>query len=210
MRRTVSLAILTALSVGAQAWPTSLNLIPIADIVRHREGFGMYSIAGSNQDPRYIHGNSLTLGLFDRIEFGYDNDFLGNTTYNAKLLLIDKPKQAPDLQFSVGFTSGTFDHDYREPYAVGSYSFKDFRVHAGYWRTGGVSRGFFGADFAVGCPDLSAMVETLTGPNGYTYLGLCYNIPAVPGLSLSVSFGLPTEKSDPTIRAAYLIYYFKF
>lgn len=198
------------MSVGAQAWPTSLNLIPIADIVRHREGFAMYAITGTNQDKTYIHANSLTVGLFDRIEFGYDNDFLGNTTYNAKLLLIDKPKQAPNLQFSVGFTSATFDHDYREPYAVASYSFPEVRVHAGYWRTGGVSRGFFGADFACGCKDLSAMVETLTGPNGYSYVGLSYNIPWVPGLSLSLSVGIPYEKSDPTIRSAFLIYYFKF
>lgn len=184
--------------------------MPIADIVRHREAFGMYSITGTNLDKTYVHGNSLTVGLFDRIEIGYDNDFLGTTTYNAKLLLIDKPKQAPNLQFSVGFTSASFDRDYREPYAVASYSVGEGTLHAGYWRTGGVNRGMFGADFPCGIQGLSAMVEHISGPNSSTWLGLSYEIPWVEGLSLSVSFGIPSEKSDGTTRAAYLIYYFKF
>jgi len=197
-------------SVGVWAWPTSLNFIPIADIVRHREAFGMYSIAGTNLDKSYVHGNSLTVGLFDRIEFGYDNDFLGSTSYNAKILLVEGWKQAPQLMVSAGVMNGSFDSDYREPYLVGSWSLDKATLHAGYWRTGGVNRAIFGADFETGLPGLIGLAEHLTGPNGYTYLGLNYEFSAIPGLSLTVSFGLPSEKADGTVRMACLIYYFKF
>lgn len=107
--------------VGVQAGPTMLNFIPVADILRHREAMIAYSIYGSekNIDPTVTHAHAITIGLFDRLEIGYDNDFKGSTTFNAKLLLLEEPEDGK-WALSAGIMNWDL-YGYSEPYAVARY-----------------------------------------------------------------------------------------
>ena len=83
--------LLLACGASATAWggSTALNVMPVADILRHREAMLYVWTQGNERhvDPVYYHGNSLQVGLWDSLEIGYDDDFEGTTSWNAKVLL---------------------------------------------------------------------------------------------------------------------------
>jgi hypothetical protein len=199
---------LTCLAACANATPTGLFLMPIADILKHREGFAFAGLLGTerNVSKGYSYFNAATVGILDRAEIGYDNDFLGNTTYNIKVQLFDSPKQLPGSGLSVGLVN--CNGSYREPYIVGKYEFKDFRLHAGYWNTMGCGRMMVGVDFPV-FGEGSVSLEFLSGPGSVSWGSIYMPINALPGLGAVLAVGVPSNRSEGIQHSALLMYSFK-
>lgn len=183
--------------------------MPIADILKHREAFCYYGISGNERhiDKRVYHVNSANIGLFDRVELGYDNDFEGNTVLNVKLSLYESTKA--DYGLSAGFTNVDTKNKYVEPYVVGRYGFGNgLRLHAGTIRTDRW-RVMIGADYAVGNDWLLA-ADWQSGPNGAVWAGATYNIAKIPGLSVSAFVGFPSVRSDGIQHQLLVNYAFRF
>lgn len=134
VKRLFFVGAVVSLTIPVQAGFTGLNFVPIADLLRHREGLAQYLVAGTDPkiDKKYGHANALTIGLFDRVEVGYDNDFLGETVYNAKALLIENSKGLKNFSLSAGISN--WKGRQSDPYVVGSYAFEKFNLHGGWWR----------------------------------------------------------------------------
>jgi hypothetical protein len=197
-----------AVAACAQATPTGLFWMPIADILKHREAFAFAGLMGTerNVSKGYSYFNAATVGVLNRAEIGYDNDFLGNTTYNIKVQLFDSPKKLEGTALSVGIVNCT--GAYREPYVVGRHDFKDFRLHAGYWNTMGCGRFMVGADckvFGTGTGSL----EFLSGPGSTTWGSIYMPIAAVPGLGILGAVGYSSDRSQGIQHSALLMYSFK-
>lgn len=194
----------------AQAGPTGLWMMPIADILAHREAFAYVGLGGTerNVSKGYYYFNAATVGIFDRAEIGYDNDFLGNTTYNIKVQLFDSPRGLEGTALSAGLINCT--GAYREPYVVGRKDFKDFRLHAGYWNTQGCGRFVAGVDFAL-LKDWSASVEFMSGPSSITWGQVFIPLDSMlPGFGVSLAVGVPSARSEGIQHSALAMYSFKF
>lgn len=123
-------------TTAAWAGPTGLLIIPIADILGHGEAAYTYALSGNerNIDKGYVHGHGLQLGVADRIEFGFDNDFFGGTTYNAKMLLVDDKK---DGRYALSFGLLNMGDTKGDMYLVGRYNLSErCRLHCGYMQSG--------------------------------------------------------------------------
>lgn len=195
------------LLTAANASVTGLCLIPIADILAHREAIFELEAEGTerNISRGYAFSNSLTLGIYDRLELGVDNDFRGSTAFSAKLQLWESPKRMPGTAMSIGFTD--CDGKHCEPFVVGRVDTKTCRLHTGLWRTDCI-RGVFGTDFvALGG---TGSVEFLSGPGSQTWLGYSFEIKQVEGLEVSLSIGVPSNHADGVRHAISLSYGFKF
>lgn len=196
------------IALGSTTWAgyTALNYVPIADILRHREAIFAYSLTGyeRNIDKRYYHTNELTIGLLDRVEIGYVNDFADSTSINAKVLLLDGYR---GLSASVG-VSNWVDRS-ADPYLAMSYDMKCCRVHGGLWRQGGVGTAFIGVDFGLG-DSISIMGEHVTSGIGSTWLGAYYELKQVPGLGVQFAVGVPNDRSLPTAHMLYISYGYRF
>jgi hypothetical protein len=208
VRKTWFVLGLTIAAACAKATPTGLFLMPIADILKHREGFAFAGLSGSehNISKGYTYYNAATVGLFDHAEIGYDNDFLGHTTYNIKLQLFDSPKGFEGNALSVGVINCT--GGFREPYVVGRHDFKDFRLHAGYWNTMGCGRMVIGADFKALKTGTGA-IEYMSGPSGQAWGSLYMPIDAIPGLGFLIAVGYSADKTIGIQHSALLMYNFK-
>lgn len=207
LSKLVGVAIFGSSAALVNASGTSLYLMPIADILGHREGFAYFGFSGNerNVDKGVYWFHAATVGLFDRIEVGYDNDFLGSTTYNVKLQIFDSPRGLPGTALSVGVANA--NGGYREPYVVGRYDFKGFRLHSGYWNTMGCGRLMVGTDFPVAKG--TGALEYLSGPHGQTWASLYYPIDPIPGLGIVVAVGFPADRADGIQHSALLYYTFK-
>ncbi|MFN3685146.1 MAG: hypothetical protein ACK41F_14620 [Fimbriimonadaceae bacterium] len=196
--------VLAAAAVAESAWccPTALNVMPIADVLRHREAMVYLWTQGNERsvDPVYHHGNSLQVGLWDRLEVGYDDDFEGTTTWNAKVLL----GEGKDGAVSVGWTS--IEGDRATPFVVGRLDLPGWRLHAG-WTRDGVSRAMIGLDAPLGSWTL--MAECIGGEGGATWIGACGEALA-PGLTLTLSVGVPHARSDGIQHIVCLQYGLRF
>jgi hypothetical protein len=184
------------------AYPTSLNLIPIADILAHRQAAAQFYWFGDKFNlgqtgTRFASGQ---FGIADRFEAGFDNDFLGHTTYNLKF-------QA--FQFDRGaISAGIMDWAAGQatPYVVGRYDFKGFRLHGG-WMRDSASRLMLGADFQLPS-GFTGLVDWICGPGGQAWFGFSWTIPRVDGLSLAVGAGIPLGHG-PVQHSIMLTYSFR-
>lgn len=170
--------------------------MPIADILGHREVVWTYTANGNEKNisgGMYGHSHNGIVGLFDRIELAYTNDFTGSTTYGAKVLLFENMKMA----LSAGVVN--YDCHRADPYVVGRMDFDKLRVHAGIIRDDR-HRIMLGADFDFG-KGVSGMVDWVSGPSNYVSLGFNWNVPNVPGLAIMPMIGLPSKRGDglPTL-----------
>lgn len=186
-------ALVIAAPFVALAGPTGLASIPIADILGHREALYAYAAAGteSHVDKKIAHAHGLTVGLFDRVELGFDNDFAGGTNYNAKLLLAEDPRNA-SWALSVGVLG--FEDGKGSPYLVGRKDFKGFRAHGGVLRDGEdrLILGFDGLAFG----DCVWMLDHTTGSGSMTWAALDVPVKPVDGMSVTFSLGIPQKRSD--------------
>lgn len=202
---------LAAIATGAQAGPTALNVMPIADTLKHREAFWTYSLNGteSRVSKKYTHWQGLQLGLFDRLELGFDNDFGHANMLNLKVNVLDgSQKFAKGLALSGGWTN--VQGEANSPYVVGRFDVAGLRLHGGYWRQGDLDQAMVGVDKNLG-KGFSAMVEHVSARAGSTYAGVYYNVPMMPGLSVGAIYG---RANDRTVGAdthwLSVTYFFKF
>lgn len=209
VKRLFFVGAIVSITIPVQAGFTGLNFVPIADLLRHREGLAQYLVAGTDPkiDKKYGHANALTIGLFDRVEIGYDNDFLGETVYNAKALLIENSKGLKNFSLSAGISN--WKGRQSDPYVVGSYAFEKFNLHGGWWRQGNVSTGFAGFDFEL-FPGCAAMAEHVTSRIGATWIGFSWEIPKVDGLAFGAGYGFANERGAGDQHYATLTYGFRF
>ena len=213
--RTITTLILGGSLTGAAiAGPTGLYVIPIADVLGHRECSYGYTLSGNEKgvDPRYYHAHGLEVGLFDRMELGFDNDFQGSTSYNFKLLVLDDPKHARyalsvgGTGFGDGMTPGTF--------VAARYNFGEHRLHAGYWQAGD-NRFVVGMDgplvgMGKWCHGASYSAERLWGEGASTTLAVYFPVKGVSGLSAGIGLTVPDDRASGVQHSVALTYGFKF
>lgn len=192
------------LACASQATPTGLFLMPIADILKHREAFAFAGLLGYERNVSKGHDyfNAATVGLYNKVEVGYDSDFMGSISGNVKLQLFEGKGTA----LSVGVVN--WRGDAVDPYIVGRYDGKGYRLHGGVWRTGGTGRLMLGTDFPV-AEGLTGSLEFLSGPGSQGWAGLFYAIPGIPGLGVQVAAGISSDHSAGIQHSALLFYSFK-
>ncbi|MCX7799074.1 MAG: hypothetical protein N2109_01885 [Fimbriimonadales bacterium] len=197
-------AVLGAALAAPAVWAgtTALNAMPIADVLGHREAMLYLWTQGNERrvDPVYHHGGSLQVGLWDRLEIGYDDDFEGTATWNAKLLLAEGPAGA----LSVGWQS--IEGDRATPFVVGRLDFRGWRLHAG-WLRDGVSRPIAGVDAPLG--SWTVMADWIGGDGATAWFGVCGEV-LTPGLCLTLSVGVPERRSDGVQHVLCLQYGVRF
>lgn len=206
--RTISAWALLGISTAAYAGPTGCCVIPIADILRHREGIIGYAMSGTerNVDKAIGHGHYLSLGLFDRIEFGYDNDFNGSTVYNAKILLYETPETG---KMAVAAGIQNWDgHGYSEPYLVGRYDLPFCRLHFGAlkddrWRM------IAGTDFPL-FGSCTGAIDFTSGPGSRIWASFSAPIPGIDGLAVTFFGGFPIERSEGVQWSVDISWSFRF
>jgi len=211
MKKFIAMGLAVAAATVAQAWPTSLITIPIADILRNREVYLNYYLSGNEQhiDNMTYHTHAVTVGLFDRIEIGYDNDTLGTTVYNGKLLLYEDPK---DGRYAVSAGVINWMDGKGDSYLVGRYDLDRVRFHVG-WLKNDMNRLMVGIDADLGTRwglELSALADFVSGPSSRTWLGLNVNFEKTPGLGIMVAVGFPADKPEGIQYTVSIGYGFKF
>lgn len=204
MKKTAILA-MAMLARASQADVTNLCSIPIADILAHREAMLMYTLSGNEKNisgGAYSHALNGVIGLFDRVELGVTTDFLGNTTYGAKVLLFENDRGA--------LSAGAWGYDRRkaDPFLVGRLDFDRVRFHGGVIRDDR-HRIMLGFDAEVS-RELSVMADWISGPNNYLNVGACWNVPKVPGLCVMPVVGFPSVRGDGITHSLNIFYGIKF
>lgn len=186
----ITIAGVGALATASYAGPTGLNFMPIADMLGHREAYLAYSGSGTERkiSTKVDQSHGLTVGLFDVMEVGYDNDFEGTTVYNLKIALANNDVWG----LSIGLMS--LRKEESESYVVARYNVSDrVRFHGG-WLENGQSRGMFGLDVALN-DNFTFMADTVSGRDSSTYVGFNAVFPSFPGFDITVSAGIPHERS---------------
>ena len=178
--------------------------MPIADVLKHREAFAYAGLQAYQRkvSKAYDPFDAVTVGLFDRVEIGVDNDFRGTWCGNAKLQIFERDRAA----LSVGATG--WRGEAMDPFVVGRFDSQGFRLHGGLWRTGGAGRAMLGADFPAG-REFTGSVEFLSGPGGQVWAALFYAVPQVPGLGVQAALGASSDRAVGVQHAACLFYAFK-
>jgi hypothetical protein len=187
----------------ALAGPTSLYLIPIADIQGFGKGFSYTGAQGASMRGRNAWFNAQEFGIARGVEAGWDSDFEKSNVFNFKLSLLNAPKSCPRLAVSGGLMnwSGT----YNEPFLAARYDLSHCRLHGGYWKTAGANRAFIGADFPINS-NWTGMIEHLAGANSQTWLSTFYTIPHTNGLALDFALGIPGAR-NAGLQHAVMLYY---
>jgi hypothetical protein len=194
----------------ATATPTALNVIPIADTLKHREAVLNYTVTGQEAkiSKQYAHGNFVQVGLLDKLELGYDNDFNGNTFLNGKLNVMDgDQKFLKGVALSVGVTGVKGKNV--DPYVVARKDFGKLRIHGGWWRVAKVNSAIWGADYEVS-DAVTLMVDHISGTNNYTYVGLYTDVPAIKGLNIGAAMGFNGNKANGKVHLVSVSYGFRF
>ncbi len=206
--RGIAVAAGTLLMSAAFAGPTGLIVMPIADILGHREVNFQVAVAGNerNVDKGHYWAQSVEFGLYDVMEVGYDNDFLGNTVLNAKFLLYQS-KGAGKFLVSGGLQNvGLFDSQ-PDKYIVGRYDMKSCRLHAGCIYNDRF-RGMVGIDAPLP-KGWSIAADYVSGPGAYAWTQLTIPLP-VAGFSLGLAGGLPIDHENGIKHQISLSYDHKF
>lgn len=173
---------------------TCLINLPIADFLAHREYNHNVTVGGTenNIDPKVYWSHGGTLGIFDKGEIGFTNDFEGGWTYDAKIKLFES-KGDHKLLVSGGFTNVSTTDNSIDKFVIARYDCGCLRVHAGYYHSD-FGSGVLGVDF--GLPHgMSGAIEHQTGPGATTWFAL--NVPvAGPQLQLLIGAGVPWNRED--------------
>ena len=206
--KALGIAAFTLMTTGAQASLTSLINYPIADFLAHREYQENVTAGGTENylDPKVNWSQGGTLGLFDKGEIGFTNDFESGWGYEAKVKLFES---AGDHKFLVsgGFANVSTTDNTVDKFIMARYDAGKVRVHAGYYYSDfGV--GVFGVDF--GLPHgMSGAIEHATGPGATTWFAL--NMPVfTEKLQLMLGAGVPWEHGDGYKYTAALTYGMRF
>lgn len=205
-----SIAALWGLGLASyiQAGPTSLNFIPISDVLGHRQvlmEFG--SLCTEHQvDSTSYHCGALEVGLFDRIEFGIDLglDPKYHAIWNAKAKLGET--KDGKAAFSVGLWN--CDEDYVEPFAVGSYDLGWSRLHFGLTHDD-AAKLIAGADGSIN-KEMYWMADYMSGEDEQFWLGVGLTPNKIEGLDISWSIGVPLNSKQGWQASVTIGYMLKF
>jgi hypothetical protein len=191
----------------ASAAPTGLIMIPVADILRHREISANHAITGfeRNIDKRYIHSGGLTVGLFDRVEVGISSDYAGAELWDAKLLLTEGEHKGVGYAASVGIANG-FGKAV-DPYVAGRIDLQKLRLHGGVWRISNVVQGFAGVDYEL-TDKWVLLADHIGGREGYTWVAAPYDLGG--GLSVMGAMGRPNDRPAGFQHQVVFTYTVKF
>jgi hypothetical protein len=193
---------------AAFAGPTALIAMPIADILGHREFIFQITSTGNERNiDKAVHwGQSITVGMFDVMEIGIDNDFLGNTVLNAKAQLYQSPG-AGKFALSAGLQNIGLLGAQPDKYVVGRYDMKALRLHAGC-----LYNDRFRAMLGVDAPlpkGMTLMADYISGPNSYVWSQIMIPLP-VKGFQLGLAGGVPIQHGTGMMHQISLLYDRKF
>ena len=127
------------------ASPTSLNVIPTADVLPDRAANIAIQLNGGPTSSGYLFVNQLQtqLGVGDNAEFGYDASLgpEGEGFWNAKYRICTETRRRPALAVGVLSNVGRFDN----PLYVTSYkTYGQARLHVGAVQVSGSLRAMLG------------------------------------------------------------------
>jgi hypothetical protein len=187
---------------AAMAGPTGLTIIPIADVLGHREFLFSMGSTGTDFDvtQRRSDSHSLEFGLGDRLELGYDNDFLGSTVFNAKLQVIQGKGRAVSVG-AMNWNSGSMT-----PFVDGRLDGKGYRLHAG-WMKDSKKHLIGGIDFPVFAA--TGDLEYISGPKGAVWAGLSIPFAALKGLTVGLGAGVSVNGKSQLMHSVSVGYGFK-
>lgn len=190
--RTTAIASLVAYAATAHAWPTSLNMIPIADILKHGQIYAHYTAVGTERriSTKITSYAGVLIGIGDRIEIGWDDDLEeGGAYWNGKVLL----GEGENWALSMGYQA--LRKNESQSYLVGRYDPCDkLRLHFG-WLEDGKSRALWGLDYQL-CDDWKLYVDSISGRDGATWVGVNVAPPAWPGFDVTLFAGIPHTRAD--------------
>jgi hypothetical protein len=178
-------------------------VIPIADVLRHREATVELSALKSEYrvDKKAYRYASINVGLFDKAEISLESSMGNDTWASGKLLLVEKP-QGSEFALSAGFQYADVK-GYWEPFVVARQSAGGARVHYGALRVK-TWRLILGVDADAGDWTLAADFES--GPKATVWIGACREFAGVPGLYAGAYAWLPVKRSDGYQYQSYLGY----
>lgn len=164
-------------SASAFSTPTSLNVVPTAEVLDHGEGSLAVQFAGGPTSSGYTFFNELQtqFGLGHKIEVGYDQALppSGPSFWNAKYHIYDETRRRPAL--AVGLWSST--DGVRDPFYITAFKTDgEARLHAGAIQEQGTLRLMLGWESRHREP-LVFQADYISGPRMYASVGLVYNLP---------------------------------
>jgi len=197
---------LLAFAGAASASVTALTVMPIADVLKHREVVIGYSISGNerNIDKDHIHYAWTTIGIGDGLEFAYGNDLRGQYTLHAKAQLYS----GKNCALSIGAMNFMGDGLQCDTFVVGRYDMPGYRLHAGYQHDT-EHRGIFGMD----CPifgNCTLMLEWKTGPSATGWYSVNIPIKQLPGWNIQLGGSVPADHHEGYQHTAILWWGGKF
>lgn len=150
-----------SLAASVDAWPLSLNFVPIAEILGAREidfrGGGGFQIQKGSASF-----GGMAIGVGDRFEVGFDDDLEGNRFGNLKTLVF----QSERTSLAGGFLA--FGSDEPTPYLTAMFDAGFGRFHTGALDDG-ARRWMLGFDTEVG--EWCFMADVIGGVGGNSFLG---------------------------------------
>jgi hypothetical protein len=201
---------LTGIPASVEAYPTSNNYIPTADILEpglariELENDAFPRLFSKRRSQNYL----LTQwGLSRRLEIGVDTyDFSNDGAYafNAKFLALPETKRHPALALGIADVGNGLRPS---TYAIATKSLATSRYHFGAWHNGGATVGMVGTDYKVNA-DLYLLADWTSGPSGYLTGGVYRRVQGE--LWLNVGAGRPNNSANEPLILVNLGYTFKF
>lgn len=204
LRKSISWGLLGLVTVCAQASPTVLNFMPVADVLAHKNYYlgGSVSANGRNLNVKHTRDKFLEFGLFDRFEFGVDRDIAGDHVWNYKVKLVDDTKN----DFGLAFGAQSMNKGSGDPFVAVCKGFGGVRLHAAYCRMEREYTPAVGAEiYTKGFHDTILYVEHFVGSGNASYVGAA--MPIYGGIGVYASLAIPNHKAGAfthTIGLAYL------
>lgn len=184
----------------ALASPTSLNVIPTAEVLPHGTANIGVQLSGGPTSSGYLFLNQFQaqLGIGDNIEFGYDVSLgpQGEGFWNAKCLLFPESRRRPALAVGLLSNVGQFDNP---AYITSFKTVGQTRLHMGAIQMSNSVRAMLGWDIWHNDP-LSLQADYISGPEAYASFGAIYNWPNGISLNLAQLIG-----NSPSAANAYLV-----
>ncbi|MFQ3586848.1 MAG: hypothetical protein SNJ74_00905 [Fimbriimonadaceae bacterium] len=191
------------LAAAATAGPSTMNVIPTADTLPHREVVLMQSSARQQGFERPTHSYSGLVGVADRLELGFDADYAGGTTLNAKVRMLE----SKDGRFAVAGGFMNFRKQTGDGYVVATSDIGAFRLHGGLLDDG--ERRWMAGFESVVFGDVILMAEHASGRGGMTYAGFVAPLRGVCGASFGFYVGKPNSRHKPGEHGAFVSYGFR-
>lgn len=154
---------------------------------------------------KYSHGNAIETGLFNRIELGYDNDWSGNTVYNAKVQLLNEKDTKGFGAFSVG--AQNYKTSKGDWCWVGRHDGKGYRAHFGYLQSD-EGHAMFGIDAPYRTETVS--LEYFGGNGGRVSGAYTFNVKQIEGLSIMLVLSRPNDPANGWYHSAVFNYGFRY